>query len=154
MLDVDRRDDRDAGLEEVLDVLPPLLVTASGHVGVGQLVDEGDGGGAREDGVHVHLLERRAPVVDLLAGHDVEVADLRLRLRPAVGLDEAHDDVGASTGPPPTLVEHGEGLADPRRGAEVDDEHAAMAPSRASGLSHGRPAALSARPGRGSTSAR
>ena len=39
---------------------------------------------------------------------------------PAVGLDVADDDVGAALLAPPALVEHGEGLADARRGAEVD----------------------------------
>ena len=35
-----------------------------GHVGVGELVDEGDRGPAREDRVDVHLLEGRAAVLD------------------------------------------------------------------------------------------
>ena len=41
-------------------------------------------------------------------------------LRPAVGLDEADDDVGAALVPAPALVEHREGLADAGGGAEVD----------------------------------
>ena len=62
MLDVERRDDVDAGVEQLLDVLPALLVAAAGHVGVGQLVDEHPFRAAGEDGVDVHLLERRAAV--------------------------------------------------------------------------------------------
>ena len=41
-------------------------------------------------------------------------------LRATVGLDEADDDVGAALVAPPALVEHREGLADARRGAEID----------------------------------
>ena len=59
------------------------------------------------------------------AGHDLEVAELRGGLGPAVGLDEADDDVGAALVAAPALVEHGEGLAHARRGAEVDAQLAA-----------------------------
>ncbi len=59
MLDVDGGDDVDAGVEELFDVLPAFRVAAAGDVGVGQLVDEGEGGAAGQDGVDVHLLECR-----------------------------------------------------------------------------------------------
>ncbi len=63
MLDVDGRDDVDAGVEELVHVLPPLGVPRAGSVGVGELVDEGDLRVACEDGVDVHLLERCRPVL-------------------------------------------------------------------------------------------
>ena len=40
VLDVQRRDDVDAGIEQLLDVLPALLVLRPGRVGVGVLVDQ------------------------------------------------------------------------------------------------------------------
>ena len=40
----------------------------------------------------------------------------------AVRLDEADDHVGAALVAPAALVEHGEGLADAGRGAEVDPQ--------------------------------
>ena len=76
----------------------------------------------REDGVDVHLLERAAAVLELPPRHDLEVADLRRRLLPAVRLDEADDDVLAVVAPAPALVQHREGLADAGGGAEVDAE--------------------------------
>src|SRR5574340_342426 len=42
MLDVDRRVDVDPGGQELLHVLPALLVARAGGVGVGELVDQGD----------------------------------------------------------------------------------------------------------------
>ena len=55
------RDDGDPGVEQLEHVLPPLLVAARArHVGVRQLVDEGDLGPAGEHGVEVHLLELAA----------------------------------------------------------------------------------------------
>ena len=50
-------------VEELVHVLPPLRVPRAGSVGVGELVDEGDLRVACEDGVDVHLLERRRPVL-------------------------------------------------------------------------------------------
>jgi hypothetical protein len=42
VLDVDGGDDVDAGVQQLFDVLPPLLVAGAGCVGVGELVDERD----------------------------------------------------------------------------------------------------------------
>ena len=120
VLDVEGRDDRDAGVEQRLDVLPALLVPRPRHVGVGELVDERDLGPARDDRVDVHLLERRAPVLDRRPRHDLEAVELGGGLRAAVGLDEADDDVGAALGPAATLSEHRERLPHPGSGAEVD----------------------------------
>ena len=63
-----------------------------------------------------------AAVLDLLARHHFEVADLGRGIGPPVRLDEPDDDVFAAGGAPPSFVEHRERLADPRRGAEVDAE--------------------------------
>src|SRR5204863_8438920 len=52
--DVEGGDHVDAGLEQLVDVLPALGVTAAGNVAVGQLVDEDDLGAAGQDGVDVH----------------------------------------------------------------------------------------------------
>ena len=147
VLDVHRGDDVDAGVEEVVDVLPALLVTAAGHVGVGELVDERHGGLAGQDGIDVHLLEGGAPVVEAAARHDFEVAELGLRPGPAVGLDETDHDIGAALVTAPALVEHGERLAHPGRGAEV---HAQLpTPAGGGGAGH-----VTSRRGRGSARAR
>ena len=84
----------------------------AGNVRVRELVDERDLGTPREDRVDVHLLERRAAVLDRPARDDLEVADLLGRLRAAVRLDEADHDVRAALGAPAALVQHRERLAD------------------------------------------
>ena len=96
VLDVDGRDHVDPGVEQLVHVLPALLVPRARHVGVGQLVDEGDGGVAGEDGVDVHLLELGLAVLHGPARNDLEIAELLLGARAAVRLDVAHDDVGAA----------------------------------------------------------
>ena len=121
VLDVHGRDDVDAGVEQLFDVLPALLVARARDVGVGQLVDQGDLRTAGQHGVEVHLLEESCPrYVSAPAGYDLEVADLGVGVGPVVGLDEADDHVGAALRAPPALVEHGVGLAHARRRTEVD----------------------------------
>ena len=118
-------DDVDAGVEQLLDVLPALLVARARHVGVRELVDERQLGPAREERVEVHLLEDRVPVGDARARHDLETADLVGRPLPAVRLDEADHDVLAARLATATLVEHRVRLADAGCGAEVDAQRAA-----------------------------
>ena len=92
---------------------------------MGHLVDKRDGGFAREYRVEVHLLERCPPVRVRAAGNDLEVADLLERVDSPVGLDVTDHHVRATRGAAGTLVEHGEGLADPRGGPEIDAQGAA-----------------------------
>ena len=96
VLDVDGRDHVDAGVEQLLDVLPPLLVPRSRNVRVRELVDERDRGLPRQDRVDVHLLEATCRGTRCAPRHDLEVTDLRRGVRPAVRLDEPDDDVGAA----------------------------------------------------------
>ena len=49
--------DVDAGVEDLVDVLPALLVARAGDVRVRELVDQGDLRLPGEDRVDVHLLE-------------------------------------------------------------------------------------------------
>ena len=121
VLDVDRGDHRDPGVDELDDVLPPLLVAPRPRdVGMGELVDEGQLRLPGQDGVDVQLLELRSAVGDDLAGDHFEVSDQFSGPRASVGLDEPDDDVRPSAVTAPTLVEHGEGLPDAGRGPHID----------------------------------
>ena len=126
VLDVERRDHGDPGVEQHVDVLPALLVRGAGHVRVRELVDERDlracaRGWRRRPSPRTSLprysIGRR--------GTTSRPLDLRGGLGAAVRLDVADDDVGAALVPPPALVEHREGLADAGRGAEVDAQRPA-----------------------------
>ena len=120
VLDVHRRDHIDAGLEQLLDVLPPLRVAAPWDVRVRELVDESDRRPTSQHRVEVHLLEGGAAIVDLPTRDDLEIADLFECPRPAMGLHEGDHDVGTPSGAAATLVEHRERLADAWGCAHVD----------------------------------
>ena len=61
VLDVAGADDVDPGVEQDVDVLPALGARRTRGVGVGKLVDQGDRGMAREDGVACPSPRRRHP---------------------------------------------------------------------------------------------
>ena len=125
VLDVDGRDDVDPCVEQLVDVLPPLLVAAPRGVGVGELVHERHRGPAGQHGIEVHLVDRRPPVGHHPPRQDLQAVEQLGRVRSAVRLDEADDDVGAPLEAPVGLVEHRHGLADPGGGPEVDAQPAA-----------------------------
>ena len=52
-LEIDGGDDRDAGVEQLLHILPTMLVRAAGRIAVGEAVDEADLRMAAQDGGHV-----------------------------------------------------------------------------------------------------
>ena len=100
-----------------------------------------------QHGVDVHLGERGAAVGDLAARHDLETVEHLGGVLAAVRLDEPDDDVGAALGASVALAEHGVGLADAGRSAEVDPQpparHALLpsstsVPRRQSGQPAGR----------------
>ena len=95
VLDVDRRDDVDARVEDLVDVLVALGVPRPRRVRVRQLVDERELGRAPDDGVHVQLLEPERPRARPAARHDLEALGLHGGLGPVVRLEVADDDVDA-----------------------------------------------------------
>ena len=118
VLHVHGRVDVDAGVEKLDDVLPALGVSEAGGVRVRELVDEDQGGTARERGVEVELAQRGSAVIDHPRRKDLEPLEQRVGLGPAVSLDAPDEHVD----PVGLLLAHGlqhrVGLADPGGGAE------------------------------------
>ena len=97
VLDVDRGDDVDAGVEQLLDVLPALLVAGARDVGVGELVDQRDLRAARRG------WRRRPSPRSVVPRYSTPARGTTSRspscsavFGAAVGLDEPDDDVGAA----------------------------------------------------------
>jgi hypothetical protein len=122
VLEVDGRDDVDAGVEEIVHVLPPLGVLGARRIGVGQLVDQHQLRLPLEQAIQIHLLEGLAPVLGRSPGEDLEVADLGVGVGATVLLHPTDDHVGAALLPAPALVEHGVRLADPGGSAEIQPQ--------------------------------
>ena len=120
VLDVDGGDHVNAGVEQLGDVLPALLIPRAGHVRVRELIDQRDLRLAGEHRVGVHLFPLAAPVGQLLARDDIEPVDQRRRLRPCVRLGERDHHVRPALRPPVPLGEHRVRLPDPGRGAKVN----------------------------------
>ena len=133
VLDVDGGDDVDAGVAQLFDALPALLVLGARDVRVRQLIDEDPFRPSLEDGIGVELVEGLAAILDGLERDLLEPLHQLRGRRPPVRLDEADDDVFAARAAPVGLGEHAICLADARHGAEEDLQLAAR-----SGLALGR----------------
>jgi hypothetical protein len=120
VLDVQRGVDVDAGGEQVLDVLVTLFVAAARDVGMRKFIDEHQLGLALQHAVDVHLAEIAAAIENLLARHDLQPAQQRFRLSPAMRLDDADDDILALGQMRLGGLQHGVGLAHARKRPEKD----------------------------------
>ena len=96
MLNVERGDDSNAGLQEVLHVLPATFVFGARSICVGKLVDQRDGGVAGDDRFDVHLLPKRFTVIKRTSGNRLETDRGLDRQRAAVGFDIADYNIGAT----------------------------------------------------------
>ena len=99
VLDVDGRDDGDAGVEQLLDVLPAFGVLAARGVGVGELVDEHHLWLALQHRLDVELGELAAAVLDVLAAGIISMPAIRsaVFLRPCVSTTAATTSVPRSS---------------------------------------------------------
>ncbi len=118
VLDVDGGVDVDAARQQFLDIEIALGMAAAGDVGMGEFVDQGNLRMPRDHGIEVHLLKHLILVFDPPARNDFQPPQQRFGLGPSVGLDEAHDDVGASFQLGVRALQHFVGLADAGGGAD------------------------------------
>ena len=125
VLDVERRPDVDARVEQFFDILPALGMAAVGRVGVGELVDDDQLGPAAQRAVEIELLDLAALPAHDAARQDFETVRQRFGLGARMGLDQADDDVDALLAQQLRALQHGVGLADAGRGAEEHQQAAA-----------------------------
>ncbi len=120
VLDIERGNHRDARVEQRFDVLPTLFVSTARDVAMGVFVDERHFRLAAQHRLDVELRERASAVGDVVRRNHFDALDQLADLFAAVRLHDRRDDVGAALQPAMRFAEHGAGLADTRRGAEVD----------------------------------
>ena len=146
MLDVERRPDIDARVEQFLDILPAFRMPAFGRVGVREFVDDDELRAGASERRRVEFLESCALIGDDAARQDLEPFESApaVSARPCVSTS-ADDDVDAFVASSAAgALQHGVGLADARRRAE-EDEQAPRVPCSASASSasgSGRPSRI------------
>jgi hypothetical protein len=122
MLDVERGEDVEAGVEEFDDVLVTLRVARAGGVGVGELIDKDElwAGLSGERGFEIELGEFGAAVSNGLAREDGQAGEESFGVGTAVSFNEADDESGAVAQLLLGGAEHGVGFADAGAHAEED----------------------------------
>ena len=125
VLDIDSGVHVNAGGQQFLDILPAFFVAASGRIGVGQLVDQGQLGLARQDSVDVEF-RKFHPLVEIVGlGQDFHPFQQSVGFRPTVGLDISGHHINAFGLALPGRLQHGVGLANPGGVAEKDGQSTA-----------------------------
>ena len=131
MLDVERRINVDAGIQQFFDVLIAFVVTASGRVRMRQFIDQHQCRLAMQDRVDIHLVEPMALMIGRLARDDFEALNLGFRLLTSVGFDHPDDHIYTGVPPSGSIGQHFIGLPYTRRRPEKQLE-AALAFARGS----------------------
>jgi hypothetical protein len=93
MLNVERANHVNAGVQQLQNILIPLLVAAKWSVRMRQLIDNCHLRVSPKDCIEVHLLNRNALVLDPLAGNHFESLDQHRRIRSPVSLNESQDNI-------------------------------------------------------------
>ena len=125
VLHVERAVDVDAGSQQLFDVLPALGVARARHVGMGQLVDQDQARLACQCGIEVEFRQPFAAVIDQRRRQHRQAFQQCGGLAAAVRLDDARQHVHALRHQLARGQQHGAGLADAGRRAEVDAQAAA-----------------------------
>ena len=138
MLDVERTDHVDSGVQNLFNILIPLVMARAGRIGMGQLVDDGHRRVTGENCVEVHIFNGEAAVFDATARDDFQPFQQGGGFGAAVGLNKSNHHVGAAFLQGMRLFEHPVGLADPGCEAHVELEPPALERSTSSRKSSGR----------------
>ena len=128
VLNVERRVNVDAGIEQLEHVLVTFRMTRARRVRVREFIDNRETGMPGEDRIEIHLLELRSAIVNLRARHDWHAFGQRFGFLAAVRFDNADHDLDALLQLLPRSLQHGVGLAHARRHAEKNLELAARWP--------------------------
>ena len=120
VLDVQGREDINAGVQQFEHVLVTFGVAGAGRIGVGELIHQRELRTARQHRVQVHLRERDAAIVAAEARDDRQALGQRIGFLAPVGLDVTDDDVPTGGQLTSRGFEHRVGLADARGHAEED----------------------------------
>src|SRR5262249_49756721 len=126
MLNVQRRDDMNAGGEDVLYVLISLCISAARRVRVCQLIDEHDLRMALDDRIGIHLFDHDPAIFDLPPRHELQTLDELRRLGAAMGFNKADHDIDAILLESLALHQHLIRLADAGAIAEIELEPPAL----------------------------
>ncbi len=126
MLNVDRRVDVDARVEQFIHVLPALQMPRALHVRMREFVDQNQLRLARERGVEIELAELAAAIVDMRERQHVEPVEQRGGFAAAMRFGDADQYVRTFVVTAACGLQHRVGLAHARRRAKENLQPATL----------------------------
>ena len=130
MLNIQRRVDINTVIKQLLHIEIALRMAAARHIGVGQLIDQGQCRLSLQDGIEIHFRQHAPLVEHALLRNDLETPGQHIGLDAAVGFHHTNDDIARIHPALARLAQHFIGFADARRGTQKYLEPAALFPSR------------------------
>jgi hypothetical protein len=127
VLNVDRRVDVDAGIEQFVDVLPALQMACALHVRMREFVDENQLRLAGERGIEIEFSELAAAVFDMRERQNLEPFKQRRGLATAMRFGDADQHIHAFVAAPLCGLQHRVRFAHTRRRTEEYLQLAALA---------------------------
>jgi hypothetical protein len=124
VLQIDRAKDRDAGIQQYLDILPSVWVSSSRRVVPGQAVDKTNTGPSAEHGIQIDARLTIQPP----HGDRFQAGQKAIGFGWSLLLNGGNDNVLSSLMTSPALIEHGECLSD---AGGIAQEHLEPAPASA-----------------------
>ena len=115
MLHVQRAEYIDARRQQLIDILPALRMTRTGHIGMRQLVHQDQLRVPRKRRVQVEFEQRLATILNGLGRQNFQALQQRGSFHTAVGLDHADQDPATLARQLARRDQHGVGFAHARR---------------------------------------
>ena len=128
VLHVDRCVDINPLIEQFDHILITFAVAAAGGIGMSKFIDQHQLWPPRKDRIQIHLGQGNAPICQRLARNHRQINQQRFGLRPAMGLDVAHDHIHPFITAIARRRQHGIGLPDPSGHTKKDLQFASLRP--------------------------
>ncbi len=125
VLNVQGAEDIDAGRQQFIHILPALGMAHARNIGMRQLVDQNQIRMAQQCSVQIEFTQRLAAINDCPRRQDLQALEQRGGFHPAMGLDHPDQHYAALARSLTRGDQHGVGLADPGRRAEINPQFAA-----------------------------
>src|ERR1041385_9147245 len=120
MLNIYCRDYGNARVQDLQNILITFSVFGTGHVCVGEFIDNCDSGIARNNSLDVHLFKCDTAILNFAQGYSFQIADKHARVFSSMRLNNCNDNIDALAFEEVSVFKHLKCLPNSWCGPDVD----------------------------------